>query len=51
MTENDIKNGQMNLRIVKPQEEMGKIHSYQDTWVPALNIFFIWNFPVTFDLT
>ena len=36
-------------RIVKSQEEMGKIHSYQDTCVPAL--FFIWNFPVTFDLT
>ena len=39
MTENDIKNGQMNLRIVKSQEEKGKIHSYQDTWLPALNIF------------
>ena len=39
MTENDIKNGQMNVRIVKSQEEMGKIHSYQDTCVPALNIF------------
>ena len=39
MTENDIKNGQMNVRIVKSQEEMGKIHSYQDTCIPALNIF------------
>ena len=39
MTENDIKNGQMNVWIVKSQEEMGKIHSYQDTCVPALNIF------------
>ena len=41
MTENDIKNGQMNVRIVKSQEEMGKIHSYQDTCVPALNIFYM----------
>ena len=38
MTENVIKNGQMNVRIVKSQEEMGKMHSYQDTWLPALNI-------------
>ena len=30
----------MNVRIVKSQEEMGKIHSYHDTWLPALNIFF-----------
>ena len=41
MTENDIKNGQMNVRIVKSQEEMGKIHSYHDTWLPALNIFYM----------
>ena len=28
MTENDIKNGQMNVRIVKSQEEMAKfIHT------------------------
>ena len=39
VTENDRKNGQMNVRIVKSQEEMGKIHSYHDTWLPALNIF------------
>ena len=38
MTENVIKNGQMNVWIVKSQEEMGKMHSYQDTWLPALNI-------------
>ena len=41
----------MNVRIVKSQEEMGKIHSYHDTWLPALNIFCIWNFSLTFDLT
>ena len=29
----------MNVRIVKCQEEMAKIHSYHDTWLPALNIF------------
>ena len=29
----------LNVRIVKSQEEMGKIHSYHDTWLPALNIF------------
>ena len=29
----------MNVRIVKFQEEMAKIHSYHDTWHPALNIF------------
>ena len=39
MTENVQKNGQMNVRIVKSQEEMGKIHSYHDTCLPALNIF------------
>ena len=39
MTENVLTNGQMNVRIVKSQEEMGKIHSYHDTWLPALNIF------------
>ena len=32
MTENVLKNGQMNVRIVKSQEEMAKIHSYHDTW-------------------
>ena len=49
MTENDIKNGQMNVRIVKSQEEMGKIHSYQDTCIPALNIFLyeIFRWPLT----
>ena len=49
MTENDRKNGQMNLRIVKSQEEMGKIHSYHDTWDPALNIFLseIFRWPLT----
>ena len=31
----------MNVRIVKSQEEMGKIHSYHDTWLPALNIFYM----------
>ena len=51
MTENVLKNGQINVRIVKSQEEMGKIHSYHDTWLPALNIFCIWNFSLTFDLT
>ena len=44
MTENDIKNGQMNVRIVKSQEDMGKIYSYHDTWLPALNIFLYENF-------
>ena len=44
MTENVIKNGQMNVRIVKSQEEMGKIQSYHDTWLPALNIFIYENF-------
>ena len=49
MTENDTKNGQMNVRIVKSMEEMGKIHSYQDTCVPALNIFLyeIFRWPLT----
>ena len=51
MTENVLKIVQMNVRIVKSQEEMGKIHSYHDTWLPALNIFCIWNFSLTFDLT
>ena len=32
MTENVLKNGQMNVRIVKSQEEMAKIHSHHDTW-------------------
>ena len=39
MTENVLKNGQMNVQIVKSQEEMGKIHSYHYTWLTALNIF------------
>ena len=39
MTENDKKNGQINVRIVKSHEEMGKIYSYHDTCLPALNIF------------
>ena len=49
MTENDRKNGQMNVRIVKSQEEMGKVHSYHDTWLPALNIFLyeIFGWPLT----
>ena len=38
MTENVLKNGQMNVRIVKSQEEMAKIHSYHDTWLPGLKI-------------
>ena len=50
MTENERKNGQMNVQIVKSQEEMGKVHSYHDTCLRALN-FFIWNFPLTLDLT
>ena len=36
MTEHVLKNGQMNVRIVKSQEEMAKIHSYHDTWLPGL---------------
>ena len=32
------KNVQMNVWIVKSQEEMATIHSYQDTWLPSLNI-------------
>ena len=44
MTENVLKNGQMNVRIVKSQEEMDKIHSYHDTWLHALNIFLYENF-------
>ena len=39
MTENVLKNGQMKVRIVKSQEEMAKIHSYHDTWLPGLKIF------------
>ena len=41
MTENEWKNGQMNVQIVKSQEEMGKVHSYHDTWLHALNIFYM----------
>ena len=44
MTENVLKNGQINVRIVKSQEEMGNIHSYHDTWLLALNIFLYENF-------
>ena len=44
MTENVLKNGQINVRIVKSQEEMGKIHSYHDTWLLAHNIFLYENF-------
>ena len=51
MTENDIKNGQMNVRIVKSQEEMGKIHLHHDTWLLALNIFLYKICLLTFDLT
>ena len=39
MTENVLKNGQMNVRIVKSQEEMAKIHSYHDTWLAGLKMF------------
>ena len=39
MTENVQKNGQMNVRIVKSHEEMAKIHSDHDTWLPGLKIF------------
>ena len=39
MTENERKNGQMNVQIMKSQEEMGTVHSYHDTWLRALNIF------------
>ena len=39
MTENVLKNGQMNVRIVKSHEEMAKIHSYHDTCLPGLKIF------------
>ena len=39
MTENVLTNGQMNVRIVKSQEEMAKMHSYHDTWLPGLKIF------------
>ena len=38
MTENVLKNAQMNVRIVNSQEEMAKIHSYHDTWLPGLKI-------------
>ena len=43
------KNGQMNVRIVKSQEEMGKIHSNHDTWLPALKIclYEIFRWPLT----
>ena len=43
------KNGQMNVRIVKSQEEMGKIHSKHDTWLPALKIclYEIFRWPLT----
>ena len=44
MTENVLKIVQMNVRIVKCQEEMAKIHSYHDTCLPALNIFLYENF-------
>ena len=33
MTENERKNGQMNVQIMKSQEKMGKVHSYHDTWL------------------
>ena len=39
MTENVLTNGQMNIRIVKSQEEMAKIHSYHHTWLRGLKIF------------
>ena len=38
MTENVIKNVQMNERIVKWQEEMAKIHSYLDTCLSCLKV-------------
>ena len=39
----------MNVRIVKSQEEMGKIHSKHDTWLPALKIclYEIFRWPLT----
>ena len=39
MTENVLKNGQINIRIVKSQEEMAKIQSYHGTWLSELKIF------------
>ena len=39
MTENERKKGQMNVQIMESQEEMGKVHSYHDTWLRALNMF------------
>ena len=43
------KNGQMNVRIVKSQEEMGKIHSKHYTWLAALKIclYEIFRWPLT----
>ena len=39
MTENVLKNGQINVRIVKYQGEIGKTHSYHDTCLRALILF------------
>ena len=39
MTENDRKNVQMNVWIVKSQQEMKQIHSYHDTWKRFLKTF------------
>ena len=35
MTENDRKNVEMNVWIVKSHGEMAKIHSYHETWLPS----------------
>ena len=40
MTGHVLKNGQMIVQIVKSQQEMGKVHSYHDTWLLALNIIY-----------
>ena len=36
---NVLKNGQINVRIVKYQGEIGKTHSYHDTCLRALILF------------
>ena len=50
-SENVIKNGQINVRIVTCQEEMGKIHSYHDTCISCLKICWYEFFALAFDLT
>ena len=44
-------NGQMNVRIVKSQEELDKFHLHHDTCLHAINILLYEIFPLTFDLT